>query len=58
MKDDEFYGYEGKWEKREEIQCPDCGVMFFPNPDNEEFCTRCNAIHEINVEREYDEGDY
>lgn len=30
--------------------CPDCGCEFTPTPDNEVFCTRCNALFEIAVE--------
>ena len=59
MKDDEYYGYEGKWQRREEVQCPDCEQMFYPTPDNEKYCSRCNAIFEVEMERqrEFEESE-
>jgi len=38
-------------------ECGDCQEEFTPTPDNEKFCTRCNAIFEVQKEREFEEGD-
>jgi hypothetical protein len=40
------------------VKCPDCSQLFRPNPDNEKFCSRCNANHvaQVDYDNEYATG--
>lgn len=38
-------------------KCGDCKKEFLVTPDNEKFCTRCNAMFEVMNDNEYDCDD-